>query len=192
MKDRLRLPLPVHVARLVTVRMALLSLAGILLAVHAQSPKRRPRFDDYPVPRIWTGKAAPINLMLPAERMFKTRLTNAASAVANFADHYRFTSWGCGSECAAGAFVDLETGRVIPPPLTSGTNGWSRWTFCWQAYQGAGVWTRPDSRLLIVRCGKTFIERLDDVVPDTYYFVWQDSRFKPVAHIRSDQTPPPD
>jgi len=56
---------------------------------------------------------------------------------------------------------------------------------------GAGVWTRPDSRLLIIRCGKTFIERLDDVVPDTYYFVWEDSQFKLVAHKKADTTPPP-
>jgi len=80
--------------------------------------------------------------------MFKTRLTEALSEPPNFADHYRFTSWGCGSNCSAGAFIDLQTGRVIPPPLSLGTTGWDRWMFCWQAFEGDGVWTRPDSRLL--------------------------------------------
>ena len=175
----------------VTLRTALLALALTALSADAQSPTKRPRFEDYAAVRNWSGKAAPLNLVLPSERMFKTRLAKAASETANFADHYRFTSWGCGSNCAAGAFVDLETGQVIPPPLTSGTSGWDRWMFCWQAFRGAGVWTRPDSRLLIIRCGKTLIERLDDVVPDTYYFVWEGSRFELVAHKRADLTPPP-
>src|SRR5216684_6107452 len=164
-----------------TVQTAFLCLTGAFIAADAQPPTKRPTFEDYPAPRIWSGKAAPLILVLPSERMFKTRLTQAASEAANFAGHFRFTSWGCGSNCAAGAFVDLETGHVIPPPLSSGTAGWDLWMFCWQAYQGAGVWTRPDSRLLIVRCGKTFIERLDDVVPDTYYFVWEGSRFQRIA-----------
>ncbi len=64
--------------------------------------------------------------------------------------------------------------------------------YCWQAFRGAGVWTRPDSRLLIVRCGKTYIERLDDVVPDTYYFAWDGTRFQHVMRVRADQTPPPE
>jgi hypothetical protein len=181
----------VHTPKWTALQMAMLSIAGAALVADAQPPTKRPSFEDYPVPRDWSGKAAPLNLALPSERMFKTRLSKAASEPPNFADHFRFTSWGCGSNCAAGAFVDLETGRVVPPPLTAGATGWDRWMFCWSAFQGAGVWTRPDSRLLIVRCGKTFIERLDDVVPDTYYFVWEDSRFKQVAHVRADTTPPP-
>jgi hypothetical protein len=157
-------------------------LVAFSIAV-AQSPAKRPRFDDYGVSRTWGGKAAPISLALPSERMFKTRLTEALSQPPNFADHYRFTSWGCGSNCNAGAFIDLQTGRVIPPPLTAGTTGWDRWTYCWQAFEGAGVWTRPDSRLLIIRCGKTYNPRLDDVVPDTYY---QESRRRQPIEIIGD------
>src|ERR1017187_5236638 len=186
-----RYTLAVHMATWVRVRMALLSLTGIVLAADAQSPTKLPPVEDYPASRNWSGENAPLNLVLPSERVFKTRLAKAASEKANFADHFRFTSWGCGSNCAAGAFVDLETGRVIQPPLTAGTAGWDRWMFCWQAFQGAGVWTRPDGRLLIIRCGKALIERLDDVVPDTYYFIWEGSRFKLVAHKRADVTPPP-
>jgi hypothetical protein len=173
-----------------SVSVVLLSLVGFF-AVDAQPPAKRPRFEDYPVPRSWDGKLAPLSLSLPSERMFKTRLTEAVSEPPNFADHFRFTSWGCGSNCAAGGFIDLQRGLVIPPPLTAGTTGWDRWMYCWQAFEGAGVWTRPDSRLLIVRCGKTYIERLDDVVPDTYYFVWDGSRFQSVIRVRADQTPSP-
>jgi hypothetical protein len=138
------------------------------------------------------GAGKPLRLVLCCrQNECLRRLAKAASETPNFADHFRFTSWGCGSNCAAGAFVDLETGQVMPPPLTTGATGWDRWMFCWQAFQGAGVWTRSDSRLLIIRCGKTFVERLDDVVPDTYYFVWEGSQFKLVARKRADVTPPP-
>ena len=119
--------------------------------------------------------------------MFKTRLTDALSKPPNFADYYRFTIWGCGSNCAAGAFVNLKSGSVISPPLATGTNGWDRWIFCPAAYEAEGVWTRPDSRLVIMRCGKTYVESLDRLVPDTYYFVWDGSRFKSVLYVRADR-----
>jgi hypothetical protein len=41
------------------------------------------------------------NLILKGRlKTFKTRLTRAASEPPNFAEHYRFTVWGCGSNCA--------------------------------------------------------------------------------------------
>ena len=111
-----RYTLAVHMPMRISVRLALLSLTGVVIAADAQAPTKLPTFEDYPAPRIWSGETAPLNLVLPSERMFKTRLAKAASEMPNFADHFRFTSWGCGSNCAAGAFVDLETGQVIPPP----------------------------------------------------------------------------
>jgi hypothetical protein len=76
--------------------------------------------------------------------------------------------------------------------MAAGTSGWDRWMFCVEAFEGAGLWTHAHSRLLVVRCGKTWIERLDDVVPDTYYFVWDGSQFKRIAHIRADVMPLPE
>jgi hypothetical protein len=172
------------------MRILALVVACVLLA-DAQPAGKLPRFEDFPAPRIWDGNVAPLQLFLPSERMFRTRLTKASSEQPNFADHYRFTVWGCGSNCASGAFVDLMNGKVIPPPMTAGVSGSDRWMWCWQAFQGAGLWTRADSRLIVLRCGKTLIERLDDVVPDTYYFVLDGSRFQRIAHIRADETPPP-
>jgi hypothetical protein len=51
--------------------------------------------------------------------MFRTRLTDAAKESPNFAGHYRFTIWGCGSECISGAIIHLETGKVFSPPLAN-------------------------------------------------------------------------
>jgi len=174
------------------LRSILALVVAYLSFANAQPPTKRPRFEDFPAPRLWHGNVAPLQLLSPPERKFKTRFTKATSEPPNFADHYRWTDWGCGSNCAAGGFVDLMSGRVIPPPMTAGTSGWDRWMWCWQAFQGAGVWTHADSRLLVVRCGKTWIERLDDVAPDTYYFVWDGSHFERVAHVRADITSPPE
>jgi hypothetical protein len=41
-------------------------------------------------------------------------------------------------------------------------------------FEGAGLWGRVDSRLLIVRGGNTWVERLGAIVPDTYYFLWKE------------------
>lgn len=120
--------------------------------------------------------------------MFKTRLTQAGAQPPNFAGHYRFTAWGCGSKCSAGAVIDLQTGRIIPPPLAMGTHGWDRWIYCGQAFDHEGVWTRAGSRLMIVRCGKTYIRGWNRVAPDTYYFVWDGSECKQIFRARGDET----
>jgi hypothetical protein len=44
--------------------------------------------------------------------------------------HYRVVYWGCGSNCSAGALVDLETGHVFlyrwqSPTAEVGSAGWN-------------------------------------------------------------------
>src|SRR5690242_7254065 len=79
--------------------------------------RHRPRLEDFLVVENWIPPAAPLKLPLRSERMFQTQLVNAAKERPNFAGHYRFTYWGCGSFCSAAALVDLQTGDVFPPPL---------------------------------------------------------------------------
>jgi len=69
-----------------------------------------PKFEDFPATEQWSGKSAAVKLTSRSETMFRTRLTEASLEKPNFAGHYRFAFWGCGSNCAAGAIVDLETG----------------------------------------------------------------------------------
>jgi hypothetical protein len=54
---------------------------------------------------------------------------------------------------------------------------------CQSAYEGSGVEVRLDSRLMIVRCGLNYDERLQRNVPDVYYFVLEDGTFRELAHL---------
>jgi hypothetical protein len=141
--------------------------------------KHPPHFEDFPVSEKWNQSPAPLKLMTRSERMFQTQLTNAAKEPPNFAGHYRITYWGCGSNCSAGALVDLQTGGVFPPPLSkSSGSGWERWIMCTACFDGADDEFHPDSRLMIVRCGLNYSERLQKNVPDTYYFLWERDGFR--------------
>ena len=111
--------------------------------------------------------------------MFQTRLTNAAKEPPNFAGHYRFTVWGCGSNCISGALVDLDTGDVFSPPLAKST-GVMHFSVCQSAFENSGVEHYVTSRLFVLRCGLNYSERLRRNIPDTYYFVWEGSHFRQI------------
>jgi hypothetical protein len=149
--------------------------------------QNRPRFEDFPAPTDWKGQATALKLTTRSERLFRTRLLQAAKEPPNFATHYRFTIWGCGSECASGAVVDLATGQVIAPPLAKSGSGWMNFSVCQSAFEGFGVEVRPDSRLMIVRCGLNYDERLERNVPDVYYFVLQGEGFCKLLHLHGKE-----
>ena len=157
-----------------------------MLAVTAlaqSAPDTVPRFEDYAVIQIWHGTPAPIQLVTPAERTFRTRLTSASKEPANFAGHYRFAIWGCGSECISGAIIDLETGNVFSPPFAKDNSTAMHFSVCQSAYENSGIDFRVNSRLLVLRCGLKYSERLQTNVPDGYYFVWEGERFKEILHV---------
>jgi len=120
--------------------------------------------------------------------MFRTRLSDAAKEPANFGGHYRFTVWGCGSNCAAGAVIDLRTGSVFPPPLGGKESGWDRWIISPGMLEGSGIDFRTESRLVIIRGGLNYVESLHKNVPDVYYFVWDDQRFREILRIPGGQS----
>jgi hypothetical protein len=103
----------------------LFSLWAFLLSAQPQAP----RFEDFPVSSDWHGPNATLRLTTASERMFRTRLTEAAKEPADFGGHCHFAGWGCGLACAAGAIIDLQTGVVHPPPMSGGQQGWERWNF---------------------------------------------------------------
>lgn len=49
----------------------------------------------------------------PEAKSYYTRITEGVSEGPNFAGHYRFEEWGCGTECIGYAIVDLITGNII-------------------------------------------------------------------------------
>jgi hypothetical protein len=146
-----------------------------------------PRFEDYPVTEVWHGTPAPLKVVTRSERMFKTQLTKAVNEAPNFAGHYRFTYWGCGSNCGAGALIDLKTGDVFPPPLGANGAGWSRWIISPALFDGSGIESHLESRLVIIRSGINYSERLQKNVPDAHYFVWEDNRFSRILFISGKQ-----
>lgn len=75
--------------------------------------RRAPRFDEFPVDRIYKSAPAPVDLRSNAEaRTYRTRLREGARKGPNFAGHYTVVGWGCGSNCEATMVVDAVTGRV--------------------------------------------------------------------------------
>jgi len=152
-------------------------------AVMVSAQNRPPRFEDFPAPTDWKGPAAVVTLTARSERVYRTRLLKAAKEPPNFATHYRFTIWGCGSECASGAIVDLATGQVIAPPLLKSGSAGMSFSVCQSAFEGSGVEVRLDSTLMVVRCGLNYDQRVQRNVPDVYYFVLERQRFRKLAHI---------
>src|SRR6267142_7053945 len=172
------------------IRVLLLLALGACQLLFAQTSdrvinaKNPPRFDDYPA-EVWNGVPPPVKLTTRSERMFVTRLTEAGKGPADFAGRYKFAGWGCGSVCAAGAIVDLQTGIVFPPPLGSPEkSGWARWIFAGGPVQGSYVEYRLDSRLMIVRnIGGGTPPRGFTYLQQTHYLVWETDHFREILRV---------
>jgi len=61
--------------------------------------------------------SAGADLRTARDRMYRTRLNDAAAQPANFARHWVLNYWGCGTDCIMGAAVDKDTGRVAWLPF---------------------------------------------------------------------------
>jgi len=94
-----------------------------------------PAFKTYNVDSIYTGKVAGINFdSNPQFKLFRTAIRQGyKNNKLNFAGHYCFVWWGCGSPCQQSAIVDLKTGRIYD--TLSG---------------GSGYEFRKDSRMVVV------------------------------------------
>ncbi len=109
---------------------------------------RLPKFEDYPVTEIFTGKPADVDLAShPEARRFRTRLRETFTDDTRFAGHYRIVRIGCGTTCQSIWAVDLRDGSVH---------------FLFTA--SVGVVFRPDSRL-IVQNDPAYYEGLLEEVP---------------------------
>lgn len=77
-----------------------------------------PKFTDYPVNEIYSGKNHPL-VMDDFGKDYKTRLRDAiAQGKPTFAGRYLVTGWGCGSGgCNTGAIIDAITGKAYPFPI---------------------------------------------------------------------------
>ena len=71
---------------------------------------------------------------------------------------------------------------------TSNGSGWERWIISGGMMEGSGIEFHTNSRLVVVRAGLNYSERLQKNVPDVHYFVWEEGRFREVLHISGRQS----
>lgn len=152
----------------------LLAVAPRASDAQASARRRAPRFEDYPVREVYKGRNAPVRLTRD-DRLFRTRLRDAARQRPNFAGHYVVAYWGCGTECVAGAAVDVKTGRVV----------WFPGTICCWLTVGEPmeegfepVTFRLDSRLIVFKGARN--ERDGDV--GTHFYIIERGR---LVHLKS-------
>lgn len=155
-----------------SMRFAVAVLLIYASAVHGQVAEKKSvaKFDDYTVTETWQGPAVPVQLTSHSEHLFRTQLREAAQKPPDFAGHYRFAIWGCGTQCVGGALIDLATGKVFQPPLALKGAGEEHWIFCtsWDKTRGAEY--RLNSRLFVLPCSQK-----------VYYFVWENEQFRQIA-----------
>jgi len=137
-----------------------LTIVGASLA--ADKP---PRFQDFTCKNVYKGKPATVDLSGNADaRRFRTQLRTQAAEGANFAGHYRFAIWGCGTACAQFAIVDCKTGKVNFPANLSYVT--------WEG-DDPGFKFRVDSRLLIVHDAL-----LEESKRGNFYYLWETNRLR--------------
>ncbi len=78
-------------------------------------------FDKYKIETPLIYKKAQIDYHSnPTAKQFKTRITNDYKKKGiNFAGHYSFIFWGCGSPCQTSVIVDSKNGKVYDGPAAA-------------------------------------------------------------------------
>jgi hypothetical protein len=87
-----------------------------------------PKFEDYPAKKTFKGKPASVDFdKNPQAKQFnktggpgganKGLITGETAKGPNFAGHYRFMKWSCGSKCIAVAIVDVSSGEIAYSPF---------------------------------------------------------------------------
>lgn len=123
----------------------------------AQTRKRVPRFEDYPVKEIYTGKSAPLVFDTDQQRDSTTYYQAVADGGASFAGHYAVVILRCGTDCSAIEFLDVRTGRLTPNDMTN--SGWK------QRHDGfRDIEFRRGSRLI------AFAGEIDEKRPNGWHF----------------------
>lgn len=110
-----------------------------IISVVKESFAQTPLFRNYKS-KLFIGKPARLqsNGNVLAER-YKTTISNSyyndphirkfhREGGLNFAGHYCFVYWGCGSDCQHGAIVDLQTGKVYDGPTAARQFEYRRWS----------------------------------------------------------------
>ena len=133
-----------------------------------------PKFSDY---KVAVSKAAPKPVRFAGNkdaRMFRTRLTEANDNGVNFAGHFVFAIWGCGTSCVSGAVIDTKTGVVyFPEELGGMTFGGG-----FREISDEPLQYKPDSNLFILEGNAA-----NNETAGRSYFVWEGAKFKRIKFV---------
>jgi hypothetical protein len=139
-------------------------------------PADAPRMTDYPAPPF-VGKNATLKLNSDAEtRMFRTRIAQWAKEKPNFAGHYVFATWACGTDCTQITIIDAQNGRVYHPPGVSTNDSVN----VHEALVGQTLLFQRDSRLL--RLIGMPEERSEE--RGVSYYLWEHNRLHRIRFVR--------
>jgi len=138
-----------------------------------------PVFADYAVPVQNIPKRPKLKRNNRFSHMFKTRLKNGLHGKpVDFAGHYIIVTFGCGTGCLYGGYVDADSGQAMELPFMVNAPR--------LVYVPRLVERKADSRLLIVR--GTLSE--DDDRAMKYFFSLQGSKLVPICHAPLDDKTP--
>ena len=149
-----------------------------------------PRFDDYPVTRIFAGIPAPPKLTTKPARLYRTRIREAVEKARgversgkgqarpgpNFAGNMIVAQWSSGAPGMEMAMVDAETGDVYCPPISFHGIGVESFdlpllTLGLTVSRNPEIHFRPNSRLMIIEATPKQTRQHPSY---TYFFLWQD------------------
>lgn len=94
-----------------------LTVIGVSISTTAIA-QEVPKFTQFPA-KIYSGQIGRLNFSTPHAYSYRTRLREASQLPVNFGGRYQVALWGCGTDCATGAFVDAPTGRVTFLPTVN-------------------------------------------------------------------------
>jgi len=74
--------------------------------------KNPPKFEEFPIDKVFTGVPKAVDLSDPDDRKYRTQYRTQTRKGPNFAGHFTIVSWGCGSSCECHPIVDALTGKI--------------------------------------------------------------------------------
>jgi hypothetical protein len=184
----------------------------LCFAVLPNGYAKDPDFQDYPTEATLDSPPAEPRLTTPWTRKYQTRIRRGVTgqegfrrgseyieaAGPNFARHYRVVNWGCGTGCLMMVVVDLKTGAVYPPPMSTGPTGTGRIVIPRLGSGWGDFDFRTDSRLFIMRTcpwgspdPKSPLYRGPDFC-GTSYFVVESQGFRLLQRVPEQLVPVPE
>ncbi|MBI2688239.1 MAG: hypothetical protein HYX27_18195 [Acidobacteria bacterium] len=134
-----------------------------------------PQFADYPASQAFKGKPAAAKIERAPDRMFRTRIREAAAAGPNFAGKFTIAQWGCGAGCVHTVIVDASNGALYHLPSAEVPCESANQPTCplnVSCQSGEPFEFKRDSQLLIIHaCGK-------DSKPVHVYLRWTGTKFE--------------